>query len=58
MSSGDAMRGDKQGQIFDDSYMWLKGFGSMADQGTVGGITGFDADSSGLVIGLDGAPTD
>jgi outer membrane autotransporter protein len=58
MSSGDAMPGEKQGQIFDDSYMWLKGFGSMADQGTVGGITGFDADSSGLVIGLDGAPTD
>jgi uncharacterized protein with beta-barrel porin domain len=58
MSSGDAMPSEKQGQIFDDSYMWLKGFGSMADQGTVGGITGFDADSSGLVIGLDGAPTD
>jgi uncharacterized protein with beta-barrel porin domain len=58
MSSGDAMPSEKQGEIFDDSYMWVKGFGSMADQGTGAGVTGFDADSSGLVIGLDGAPID
>jgi outer membrane autotransporter protein len=58
MSSGDAMPSEQQGQIFDDSYMWVKGFGSMADQDTVAGVTGFDADSSGLVIGLDGASTD
>lgn len=34
--------------------LWLKTFIGSAEQETVGGIDGFDADSAGFVLGLDG----
>lgn len=46
MSSGDAFYGD--------SKLWLKPFGSWADQDDRGGVSGFDVSTTGLVLGADG----
>ncbi|MBU1332168.1 MAG: autotransporter domain-containing protein [Gammaproteobacteria bacterium] len=46
MSSGDAFYGD--------SKLWLKPFGSWADQDDRSGVSGFDASTAGLVVGADG----
>ncbi len=46
MSSGDTFYGD--------SKLWLKPFGSWADQDDRGGVSGFDASTAGLVLGADG----
>lgn len=37
---------------------WIKTFGSWADQSERSGISGFDADTQGLAIGVDGAFTE
>lgn len=45
MSSGDMFAGNKK--------LWAKAFGSRADQNDRNGVSGFDADTYGLVIGTD-----
>lgn len=46
MSSGDAFYGDKN--------FWMKPFGSLADQGDRGGVSGFKANTYGMAAGFDG----
>ncbi|OEU72579.1 MAG: hypothetical protein BA869_01280 [Desulfuromonadales bacterium C00003107] len=46
LSSGDDFYADKQ--------VWAKPFGSWADQDDRKGVSGFDADSYGIIIGADG----
>lgn len=46
LSSGEAFRGDKN--------VWMKPFGSWADQDNRNGVTGFDAKTWGLALGVDG----
>lgn len=50
LSSGDAFAGDKR--------LWLKPFGSQADQDDRNAVAGFEADTLGFVIGADGALSD
>ncbi|PKO62253.1 MAG: hypothetical protein CVU24_04875 [Betaproteobacteria bacterium HGW-Betaproteobacteria-18] len=50
LSSGDVFAGDK--------HLWLKPFGSRADQDDRNAVAGFKADTAGLVIGADGAVSD
>lgn len=45
MSSGDEFAGGK--------HMWAKAFGSRADQNDRGGISGFSADTYGMIVGGD-----
>lgn len=47
LSSGDEFYGDK--------YIWFKPFGSWADQGNVGAVSGFDAKTFGFALGADNA---
>ncbi|MBM7063421.1 autotransporter domain-containing protein [Pseudomonas sp. UL073] len=47
LSSGDA--------ALDDQHLWLKPFGSWADQDDRNGVSGFDANTYGLAIGSDAA---
>ena len=49
-SSGDGFLGDKR--------MWLKGFGSWADQDARSGASGYDADTAGVAVGVDAVVTD
>jgi outer membrane autotransporter protein len=46
MSSGDAFYGDHK--------VWLKPFGSLADQNDRNGSSGFEANTAGLALGIDG----
>ena len=46
LSSGDTFYGDK--------HVWLKPFGSWAEQDGRNGESGFDADTMGLAMGIDG----
>lgn len=46
LSSGDVFTGDKQ--------VWLKPFGSLAEQDNRNGVAGYKADTSGLIFGVDG----
>lgn len=50
LSSGDAPLSEKN--------LWIKTFGSWADQDEREGISGFDADTQGLAIGADAAVSD
>lgn len=50
MSSGDEFYGDRK--------VWLKPFGSWAEQDDRGGVSGFDANTSGIVLGADGTVSD
>jgi outer membrane autotransporter protein len=50
MSSGDEFYGDRN--------VWLKPFGSWAEQDDRGGVSGFDANTSGIVLGADGTVSD
>ncbi|NMY51222.1 autotransporter outer membrane beta-barrel domain-containing protein [Pseudomonas sp. WS 5011] len=50
MSSGDEFYGDRN--------VWLKPFGSWAGQDDRSGISGFDANTSGIVLGADGTVSD
>lgn len=47
LSSGDATLAGE--------HFWIKSFGSWASQNARGGVSGFDADSKGLALGLDAA---
>lgn len=48
MSSGGDFAGDR--------YLWAKPYGSRAEQDDRNGVTGYNADSVGVVVGMDGAP--
>lgn len=47
MSSGEGFLGDKN--------VWMKPFGSWADQNEHDGVDGYDADTAGIVLGLEGS---
>lgn len=50
MSSGDEFYGDRN--------VWLKPFGSWAEQDDRSGVSGFDANTSGIVLGADSTVSD
>ncbi|WP_210543523.1 autotransporter outer membrane beta-barrel domain-containing protein [Rhodoferax sp. PAMC 29310] len=50
LASGDPFLGDK--------HVWLKPFGSWADQGDQNGVTGYKATTTGFVLGVDGSRSD
>ncbi len=50
LSSGD--------QFFTDKNLWIKPFGSWADQDDRKGVSGFDADTYGFIFGADGVAND
>lgn len=50
MSSGDEFYGDHK--------VWLKPFGSLADQNDRNGASGFEANTAGLALGIDGTVSD
>lgn len=47
LSSGDTFLGDR--------HVWMKPFGSWADQNSRNGVSGFNADTWGVALGADGA---
>jgi outer membrane autotransporter protein len=48
-------RGASSGdEMFADRNVWVKPFGSVSEQDTVGGTNGYDADSAGIAMGVDG----
>lgn len=49
MSSGESFYGNK--------HLWIKPFGSWADQDTQNGVAGYKAETIGLAIGVDGTVT-
>ena len=49
---------DSEKQLGDDQYVWVKAFGSIADQDDYRSVGGFDADTKGMAIGVDGLITD
>lgn len=49
-----ANSGLSSGDEISDKNFWLKPFGSLAKQDDLGGVTGFKADTSGVVLGMDG----
>ena len=58
-SRTDASKGQSSGDMFyGDKNVWLKPFGSWADQGDRNGVSGFKATTSGLAMGVDDAVSD
>lgn len=55
ISSGNAYT---PGSGMDGAHFWLQAFGGKADQDLRGGIAGYDADTYGMVAGVDNAATD
>lgn len=51
------VRGLSSGDVLKDTGVWVKGLYSDADQGTRDGVAGYNAYSSGIVIGADGKLT-
>ncbi|MCC2638923.1 MAG: outer rane autotransporter [Moraxellaceae bacterium] len=51
-------RGASSGDEVAQNGVWIKPFISQAEQDAVNGVSGFDADTTGFVIGLDGAVSD
>jgi outer membrane autotransporter protein len=53
------MRGKNSGDMqFSDKNFWLKPFGSLSKQKDKKGISGFDATSKGIAVGIDGEYAD
>lgn len=50
LSSGDDFVGDR--------YVWLKPFGSWSERDDDGAVSGYDVDTAGFVLGVDGALND
>ncbi|MGE3479683.1 MAG: autotransporter domain-containing protein, partial [Dongiaceae bacterium] len=48
-------RGFATGNGANSMDFWIKGFGAMADQDRRDGVDGFDADTIGIAVGVDGA---
>ncbi len=53
VNTGDAT-GVSTGEAWYQTGMWVKGYGSVIDQDNTGGYNGYDADTWGAVVGLDG----
>ena len=53
-----AQRGASSGSPFTQSGVWIQGLSSNSDQGRRDGIAGYDADSYGIAIGIDGKLND
>ncbi|TBU98930.1 autotransporter domain-containing protein [Stutzerimonas kirkiae] len=53
-----SLRGQSSGSPFSQAGVWVQGLSSNADQGRRDGIAGYDADSQGIAIGLDGKLND
>lgn len=51
-------RGAASGDAVKNGGVWLKTYFGMAEQDKVGNVNGFDVDSTGVVIGVDGDVTD
>lgn len=52
-------RGQASGDGFvTDQYVWVKPFGSLAEQDDSNGVSGFEAKTAGLAVGADGALND
>ncbi|MDF2447053.1 MAG: outer rane autotransporter [Moraxellaceae bacterium] len=51
-------RGAASGDAFTQNTLWIKPFLGKATQDSVSGVDGYDVDSTGFVIGLDGDVTD
>ena len=47
--------GLSSGDEFSNKNFWLKPFGSYANQGDLGGVTGFKANTGGVALGVDGS---
>lgn len=55
----DANRGLSSGDpLLSDKHFWIKPFGSWTDQDDRNGVSGFDAKTGGLILGLDAAIND
>lgn len=52
------IRGAAAGDAFTQNALWLKPFIGQAEQDSVDGVDGYDVDSTGFVIGLDGDVSD
>lgn len=53
-----SLRGGSSGSSFSQAGVWVQGLSSSADQGRRDGIAGYDADSKGISIGIDGKLSD
>nr|WP_306466672.1 autotransporter outer membrane beta-barrel domain-containing protein [Pseudomonas sp. HD6421] len=51
------VRGLSSGDVLQETGVWVKGLYSNADQGTRDGVAGYNAYSSGIVVGADGKLT-
>lgn len=51
-------RGAASGDAFTKNAVWIKPFLGMASQDDTSGVSGFDVDTTGFVIGIDGNVTD
>ncbi|MDO9238110.1 MAG: autotransporter domain-containing protein [Aquabacterium sp.] len=49
----DGLRGMPSGDASQDRHVWVKPFGSWVKQGDQGAVTGYEADTYGLVAGVD-----
>ncbi|MGE8069111.1 autotransporter outer membrane beta-barrel domain-containing protein [Pseudomonas sp. NPDC089569] len=54
----DSNSGLSGGDLTSDNHAWIKTFGSWADQDDNKGVSGFDANTTGLAIGTDAAFTE
>lgn len=53
-----SLRGGSSGSSFSRTGVWVQGLSSSADQGRRDGIAGYDANSKGISIGIDGKLSD
>ncbi|MDF2446079.1 MAG: outer rane autotransporter barrel domain protein [Moraxellaceae bacterium] len=51
-------RGAASGDAFKDAAVWVKPFVGKAEQDAANGVSGYDANTDGVVIGVDGAVSD
>ncbi len=51
---GGTSSGISAGDLWQSAEIWAKGFGNFADQDNRGGVNGYDADTWGTTIGVDG----
>jgi outer membrane autotransporter protein len=49
------VRGASSGDLLKDGAAWIKPFFGTAEQGKLNGVSGYDVDSSGFVLGVDSA---
>lgn len=52
------LRNDSSGDAFQKNAVWIKPFLGMAEQDSVNGIDGYDVNTAGFILGVDGDLTD